>query len=595
MGDVETLVRDELDRLLPLPDEIGSDWNAVLRRLDEPSRRPSRRRHIGVVALAALVAVAVAGVTPVRSAVARGVGDFSAWLAGVPGDPVSEEEQRRFEEANERSWGRFPDGPRLRRLITSRAAGATFDLLGFRTGESLCLRLVARGVDGPPATSCAPLRELRSASAPALVLLTDHSFGESEPPKDALPGAYAAPAALATFGIVADGVDGILLHADDGDHRAVIDANAFLYVGSHPEPGTRVRRVSALTDEGSRVSVPIAQAPYGFDAGFAPLGKAYGPGRVERRVSAGSIGWIERRELRGAALPDTLSDFSILDRFEFARVLTPDPTSHMRMVVAIGQPPGHRRGATDKHICVFLIGDGGAGGGCDPNPEDPFPRGPVKVGVSVSGGGNQYATVSGLAADEVARIDLFLATRERVAVPLRDNVFLVQAARTNFPVRLVAYDENARIISVETIDSALGERGPRAVPGKQRVRLVVEGPRGAKAVLRVGPSTDGGRCWSINYSDGSGGGGCPPKSYRGPVLDAALQPAGRDVFVEVEVREEVALVVIEPVDGPAIRLRPVDGFVIHPLETDAGEVFVTVRALNAEGRELAKRGVRITR
>jgi hypothetical protein len=113
-------------------------------------------------------------------------------------------------------------------------------------------------------------------------------------------------------------------------------------------------------------------------------------------------------------------------------------------------------------------------------------------------------------------------------------------------------------------------------------------------VLRVGPSTDGGRCWRISYSDGSDGGGCPPRSYRGPVLDAVLHPVWGDVFVEVEVRKQVALVVIEPAGGGEVRLRPVEGFVIHPLATVTREV-VTVRALAADGRELAKRGVRITR
>ena len=60
-------------------------------------------------------------------------------------------------------------------------------------------------------------------------------------------------------------------------------------------------------------------------------------------------------------------------------------------------------------------------------------------------------------------------------------------------------------------------------------------------------------------------------------------------------REEVAQVVIEPAGGEAARLRPVEGFVIHPLQADARELFVAVSALAADGRELARRGVRITR
>jgi hypothetical protein len=594
MFDVDPRVRDELERLRPLPDESGAEWNAVLRRLDAPPRRRPRRL---VVALAlAVAAIGAAAISPVGGAVARGVGDFSAWLAGVPGDPASEEEQRSFEEANALSWARFPGGAQLRRLITTRAAGATFELFGFRSGESLCLRLVARGIAGMPATSCAPLRELRSASAPALVLMTDHSFGEGNVPEDAVPGTYARSAATATFGIVADGVTQVVLHADDGDHRARVESNAFLSVVSHPEPGTRVRRATALSSGGQLVEVPLAQAPFGFEVGSAPLGEAFGPTRVERRVVGGTIGWVERREERGEALSGELGRMQeALGRFEFARVLTPDPTTHMRIAVTVGEVPVHRPGRRgEKHLCVFLIGEG-AGGGCGPYPGRLFSDSPVRVGISVSHGGNQYATLSGLASDEVARIDLFLASRERVAVPLRDNVFLIEAARTKFPVRLVAYDDDGQIISVETLESALGEGGPTAIRGKQRIAMKVEGPYGATAVLRVGPSTDGGRCWRISYSDGSDGGGCPPKSYRGPVLDAALHPAWGDVFVEVEVRDEVAQVVIDPAWGETVRLRPVEGFVIHPLDPAASEIFVTVRALADDGRELAKRGVRIKR
>jgi hypothetical protein len=596
MLDVDPRVRDELERLLPLPDENGSEWNAVLRRLDGPTGRRPRRLLVVVLAVAATAVVGAAAVSPVGGAVARGVGDFSAWLAGVPGDPASEEEQRSFEEANALSWARFPDGPQLRRLITSRAAGATFELFGFRTGESLCLRLVASGIAGTPATSCAPLRELRSASAPALVLMTDHSFGEGKVPEDAVPGTYARSAASATFGIVADGVTEVVLHADDGDNRARVESNAFLSVVSHAEPGTRVRRATATSDDGQRVDVPLAQAPFGFEVGSAPLGEAYGPTRVERRVVGGTVGWVERREERGDALSGELDGMQrALGRFEFARVLTPDPTSHMRVAITIGELPAHRQGGRDEeHLCVFLIAEG-AGGGCNPYPDHSFPRGPVRVGISVSHGGNQFATLSGLASDEVARIDLFLATRERVAVPLRDNVFLIEAARTKFPVRLVAYDDDGRIIWVQTLESALGEGGPTAVRGKQRIAMKVDGPHGATAVLRVGPSTDGGRCWRISYSGGADSGGCPPKSYGSPVLLARLRPVRGDVFVEVEVRDEVAQVVIDPAWGETVRLPPVEGFVIHPLDPAASEIFVTVRALAADGRELAKRGVRIAR
>jgi hypothetical protein len=62
MLDVDPRVRDELERLLPLPDESGADWRSVLARLDHP-RRSRRRAKLaltgaGVAAVAAVVALA---------------------------------------------------------------------------------------------------------------------------------------------------------------------------------------------------------------------------------------------------------------------------------------------------------------------------------------------------------------------------------------------------------------------------------------------------------------------------------------------------------------------------------------------------------
>ncbi|MBA3366917.1 MAG: hypothetical protein H0U03_14240 [Actinobacteria bacterium] len=591
MIDTEPRLRERLKELAGPLDESGADWDAVRRRLDATPRTTSWRLVLATAAAA--VAAVVIAVTPVGGGLVRSVGDFSAWLRGQPGQPASEAEQRELAEESARAWTGFPDTVALRRLLAQERDGIEYQLFGFRTGDSLCLRLVARGSGEEPATSCAPLRDLQRAEAPALVLLVDHPFGVRQLPVGARPGEYAPVRASATFGIVADGVTDVELVADDGRRRALVAANSFLHIASDPAVGARVREAFATDTEGRSQRVPLASAPFGLTDGSAvSRGEAQGPTRVERHVEGGQIGWLVRREPRGEPLGDAAT-LTRVHRVVFGRVIQPDPKSFVRMFLALVHSE-ERNGplaGQGPALCYGALRPGVRGYGCAPLDRffDRGGVGPLLVTVG-SRGGDQYSSVEGVASDFVDRIELFLATGERVAVPLEDNVFFVPVARTKFPVRVVAYDQAGRVISIRTFGD---ESGPRAVPGKERIALEVEG-RNATAVLRVAPSTDGGRCWRISYSTGSEGGGCPPKSYRGPVLDAVLQPAGRDVFVEVEVRDEVDLVVIERPGEDDVRVRPVEGFAIHPLTTDDKEVFVTVRAL-AGGRELAKRGVRIER
>lgn len=309
-----------------------------------------------------------------------------------------------------------------------------------------------------------------------------------------------------------------------------------------------------------------------------------GPTQVERTLESGSIGWLERREPRG----DPLADGSLGDRMVFGRLLRPDPNSFMRVRIAL---VAANSSADDGLTLCYGVLHGVPGRAylCLPF-RDYFGRSnpsALRVGAEQFGG-NQYSLVSGIASDEVARIELFLATGERFSVPLKDNVFFAQAARAKFPARVVAYDSLGAVVGVQTFDA---ERGARPIPGKERVILRVEG-RSSTAVVRVAPSTDGGRCWRITYTSGSEGGGCPPKGYRIPLLDAAVLPAGRDVFVQIRVGDEVDMVVIDDGEGEPIRIRPTEGFVIHALDTDEQKADVTVHALAADGQELARRQIK---
>lgn len=106
MLDVDPRVRDELERLLPPPDESGADWRSVLARVDEPrgSRRRSKLAITGAgLALAALV---VALVWP-----------FADDRAGVL----------------ERALAAADDGPVLH--VVFRSSRPTFTIIDLETGK----------------------------------------------------------------------------------------------------------------------------------------------------------------------------------------------------------------------------------------------------------------------------------------------------------------------------------------------------------------------------------------------------------------------------------------------------------------------------
>ena len=113
------------------PLERRSDWQDVLRRAG--LIKPRQKRRIVLLAAAVVVLLTLALATPLGGAIRRSVSDFSDWLAGTPGTPVSAEEQQAFDEANEKSWASFPGSPQLRRLDRTEVDGVAYDLLGFRS------------------------------------------------------------------------------------------------------------------------------------------------------------------------------------------------------------------------------------------------------------------------------------------------------------------------------------------------------------------------------------------------------------------------------------------------------------------------------
>jgi hypothetical protein len=66
-------------------------------------------------------------------------------------------------------------------------------------------------------------------------------------------------------------------------------------------------------------------------------------------------------------------------------------------------------------------------------------------------GGDQYGIATGLSADGVARMALFLANGERIPVPIRDNVYVVQFPFAACPAVLAAYDREGRVVGFQRL------------------------------------------------------------------------------------------------------------------------------------------------
>ena len=554
----EPAVARALDQYAPIGNDDG-DWHALLRA----ARAPERKKRL-LFAFATLVGTAavLAAATPLRDAIASVFSDFSAWIAGTPGTPASQEEQRAFDEANARSWIAFPGTPQLRQLIHLDADGVTYDLVGFRSGGSLCIRVTARGDAAASRLTCAPIDELREDDVPVRVLLADWGVGRGD--REATIGfdTYHSNRAQITAGIAADGVDAIDLLDDHGRHRVAIKSNAFLYVADRPEVGQRVSEIRAELKDGRTIDVPFTTVAWGPAPGLGGgPGEAAGPTRVDRVVHAGTVEWIERREERGepvtGALRERLKSMGFKN-LEYARLLAPDPGTAKRVLVTIGeleQPPANF--GAPASVCTWLIShDGTIGGGCSPLAKM-FSRAPFSFGYSVSGAGDQFGTFAGLVSDDVARLAIFTAKGNKIDVPLRDNVFLADVALARLPAKMVAYDAQGRVIGIE---STPRDEGPqRPLPG-DIVNLRATAAGVGTLELKANKTEEGGQCWAVRGSDDVevNGGACVGKtwSYAPLRLGAIPDPP---VFVYGRVRNDVQRLTLRYADGDSEDVGPGDG------------------------------------
>jgi hypothetical protein len=560
--DVEDTLRGELHRLVPI--EARPDWEEVVAR--SGLKRERARRRWAVAMAVALTAAALGVATPLGSAIVNGLGDFSAWLSGQPGSPVTQQEQREFDEANARSWLGFPEGTKLRRLITHRAGSTTVELLGFRSGSSaLCLRVVAKGAAPGKAMSCAPLAELQRAGAPARVVIVDHGVGRGRDAAWYGIDFIRSSALRMTAGIAADDVRSVVLEDDTGRHEVPARSNAFLYVAVEPKVEQRVLRIWARTSN-ALAPVSFAPAPFMFGGRPAVARPAAPAPDVERQLTGGRIGWLEAREERGDALevlpPRARSSVlghptGVGSNVLFGRVLTPDEDRPRAVVLTLN---AHRPGGPVAGICKWLVTRGGlAGGGCSPYP-GVFSRTPIPSGMSFHGPG-EFVNVEGLASDDVERVEALLADGQRADVDVTDNVFLIDLPRANLPARLVAYDDAGRVIGVSR---PFADFADHSAPARGRAVSLwrVTGPDGAHAELFVGPSTSGGECMFVKHFIDARHRGvgvmCEPPRWR----DGPLELGGGTPFISGRVRADVKLVRIRFADGSSKTVRPRRGYIL---------------------------------
>jgi hypothetical protein len=595
MNGIDALARAEVAALLPIPPGARPDWDDVVRRARFRRRRLSRPAILA--AAVAAFAVAAAG-SPLGAALVRTLDDFSTWIRGEPGQPASPAEQQAFQEANARSWAGFAPDAKLRRLLETEVSATSFTLFGFRSGDLLCLRLVASGGVSGTSTHCAPVRSLQTVESPALVVAADEPVGSSSKPAGG--EGYTADAYTATFGIASDGVRGVVVKADDGTHGALVGGNAFLYIADHPKVGTRVRGVEAVASNGDRAPLAFQSSPFGtLDLPPPPKGKAQGPTRLDRHVSGGSIGWVERQEPRGEPVPPSLrSQIESMSSHMVSgvhpvleRVVRPDPGDVLRMGILAG---ASRDGGPLDTICYLVIGPGGIGGTCD-RIDRLFNRGPFTVGLGGSGP-SQYSLLSGLTSDDVAALRVFVASGKTIDVPLRDNAYFARVARGEFPIRLVAYDREGRVIGTQAFrDDGMTSRAPPQARSTVRLVARVAGDHGGTATVSAGDVAGGYRCWTIDFGDGHGGGGCTtwPSKER-PLLFLHLDYDRADLFLTGQVPPPVASVRVTFADGTSTSVSPISGFVVYAIPSQHvadGRVFVGLTAYDASGRELDRRGL----
>ena len=560
MNEFSAQIFDQLDGYTPEPDR-RPDWRDVIVRA-----RKQRTHRLLVVLAAAVIVLGSA------TAVTAALGGFDSWLVGEPGKPASNAEQERFSAAN-RSLNSFPKNTKLRQLVRANVGGKQYELYGFRSGASLCLRLKAVSLGHSIGPTCASVSKVERATAPVVVVVGNDGFQNR----------HGRPSAAVSFGIAADGVSRVEVRAVDGVHRAALGGNAYLWVDNNPNTGQHVSSVTAVRAGGSRITVPLSGS-WGFYAADAePDRPPRGPAHVQAKILHPTVGWFVRNERRGVSLgevrkglPKSTSLYT--NGLESTRLVKPDPLSNVLV------------GLTGRW-CLIVF-QRGPSSSCTAGREF-WSLGPLNVLLSSEG--DEFVRVSGVAADGVERVTVFLSSGERQWAALKDNLFTTLVPAAEFPARIVAYNRRDRVVGVLTWRWQIGGPVPTAAVRNLHAVMRVTGPNGATAIARVGRRIRGYRCWRVDFSSGQSPGGCLPRIGGGPALWVdAVQPGGRDLFEIGHVFGAVERVRLEFTNGDAIRTQPFGGLFVMAIPREhlrSERQLAFAVGYTAEGKRIQKQGV----
>jgi hypothetical protein len=100
----------------------------------------------------------------------------------------------------------------------------------------------------------------------------------------------------------------------------------------------------------------------------------------------------------------------------------------------------------------------------------------------------------------------------------------------------------------------------------------------------------------MDFTGGSGQGGCTPWPYHGPAINISVPSVDGDTFLGGEVAAGIVSLTATFDDGEVVRLTPLEGLALYAVPSrhlrDGHEV-VALRGYDANGNQVAQRGIQL--